>query len=79
MLYFCNAIPMHDVVPDTVDIHGYANDHALNQSFPGSLQDEENEIIHRLEHEITDINNQMDENGLKRNSDKTEFILMMSK
>ena len=70
---------MRDVVPDTVDIHGYADDHALKQSFHGSSRDEENESIHRLEHTITDIKDWMDENRLKMNSDKTEFILMGSK
>ena len=53
---------MCDEVPNTIDIHGYADDHALKHSFHGSSSDKERDTMQKLEFTITDIKEWKDEN-----------------
>ena len=66
---------MRDIVLATVDIHGYADDHALKKAFKASSMTDEITSIASLRSVIFDIKSWMDENRLKMNNSKTEFIL----
>ena len=79
MLYSCYASTTQEVVPDSVDIHGYADDHVLKQSFHGSLRDEEKEIIQKLEQSITDINKWMVKTDTNKWMIKTDINKWMDK
>ena len=70
---------MQDVVPDNVDILGYADDHALKKSFSANSRTDEQLTMSALEGTTKDIKEWMDTNRLKMNNDKTEFILMGSR
>ena len=68
---------MKDVVPSTIEIHGYANDHALKKSF--RARSEEKTTISLLEDATGTIKTWMDHNRLKMNNSKTEFIMYGSR
>ena len=78
-LYSVYASTMQDIVPATIDIHGYADDHALKKSFTGSSRTDEIDTIRTLENSTIVIKEWMDQNRLKMNNDKTEFILIGSR
>ena len=77
--YSAYASTMRDIVPATVDIHGYADDHALKKAFKASSKTDEITSIASLRSVIFDIKSWMDENRLKMNNSKTEFILFGSR
>ena len=77
--YSAYASTMRDIVPATVDIHGYADDHALKKAFKASSRTDEITSIASLRSVIFDIKSWMDENRLKMNNSKTEFILFGSR
>ena len=79
VLYSVYASTMQHVVPTNIDIHGYADDHALKKSFPGSSINDESITIQALQTITVDIKEWMDLNRLKMNNDKTEFILIGSR
>ena len=62
-------------VPDDIDLHGFADDHVLKNSFRASSRVDEKESILSLEATLVDIKVWMDQNRLKMNDDKTEFIM----
>ena len=70
---------MQEVVPKDIDIHGYADDHALKKSFAGSSRNEEANTIETLQCTIKLIKDWMDLNRLRMNNDKTEFVLIGSR
>ena len=76
--YSAYASTMRDIVPTTVDIHGYADDHALKKAFKASSRTDEITSIASLRRVIFNIKSWMDENRLKMNNSKTEFILFGS-
>ena len=78
MLYSGYASTIREIVPPDIDIHGYADDHAIKMSFDGSSRTEEKACIQRLEDLTAEIKSWMDKNRLKMNNEKTEFILIGS-
>ena len=78
-VYSTYASTMKDSVPTKIDIHGYVDDHTLKKSFAGSSRPNETNTIHSLTDVTTVIKSWMDENKLKMNNDKTEFILFGSR
>ena len=66
-------------VPDDIDLHGFADDHILKNSFRASSRVDEKDSIRSLERTLVDIKVWMDQNRLKMNDDKTEFIMFASK
>ena len=77
ILYLLYASTMKEVVPDNIDLHGYADDHALKIHFSPSKS--EVSAISTLEDCAVKIKQWMDSNRLKMNASKTEFILFGSK
>jgi hypothetical protein len=72
-LYSVYASTMQEVVPHSLDIHGYADDHAVKISFIADSGEEAN-AVSELESCLSDIKIWMDNNRLKMNDTKTEFI-----
>ena len=66
--YSAYASTVRDIAPATVDIHGYADDHALKKAFKASSRTDEITSIASLRSVIFDIKSWMDENRLKMNN-----------
>ena len=67
-----------EVVSPSIDLHCFANDHIIKDSFK-PIPDEENRVIHTLEQCTSDIKDWMDADWLCMNSAKTEFLLVGSR
>lgn len=72
-LYLAYASPMEDVVPNGIDIYGFADDHGLRDRFKPTPV-EERESLNRLQNCLSGIKSWMDSARLQMNCDKTEFI-----
>ena len=69
---------MQEVIEKNVDLHGYADDHALKIKFV-STKKNENIGVSTLEKCSKEIKSWTDSNRVKMNTSKTEFILFGSK
>ena len=78
-LFTVYASTMQSVVPDEIDLHGFADDHILKNSFRASSRVDEKESIPSLESTLVEVKLWMDQNRLKMNDDETEFIMFASK
>jgi hypothetical protein len=78
-LYLAYASTLQEIIPHPIQIHGYADDHAVKDSFQAGNETDEARSIDALEHCLKDINDWMNENRLKMNNSKTEFILFGNK
>ena len=67
------------VIPEGIDLNGFADDHNVKKSFRAGNKVDEKEVISDLEMCTTRINNWMKVNRLKMNTDKVEFILFGSR
>ena len=76
MLYSTYASSLQEVV--SLDLHGYANDHGLKTNFI-PVPECEAKVMADTEKCLTDIKTWMDQNQLRMNNAKTEFILFGSK
>ena len=63
----------------TVLLHGFADDHALKNTFSANLRLAERESVSTLEAKAADVKLWMDHNHLKMNDSKTEFIMFASR
>ena len=70
---------MQSVVPEEIDLHGFADNHVLKNSFRASSRADEKESILSLESTLVNVKTWMDQNRLKMNNGKTEFIMFASK
>ena len=70
---------MQSVVPDEIDLHGFADNHVLKNSFSDSSRVDEKESILSLEYTLVNVKSWMDQNMLKMNDDKTEFIMFATR
>ena len=61
-----------------VPLHGFADDHALKNTFSANLRLAERESVSTLEAKAADVKLWMDHNHLKMNDNKTEFIMFAS-
>ena len=64
---------MQQVASNSIDNHGYANGHVVKRIFIDDMREEAN-AVRELESCLTDIKVWMDNNKLKMNYPKTEFI-----
>ena len=75
ILYLAYASTMEKEIDTQIGIHGYADDHAFRKTFKPSDRLNEQSAIGILENTAEVVKSWMDENRLKMNSAKTEFIL----
>ena len=64
ILFLLYASTIGEVIPQTIDIHGYADDHGIKSKFKakGNNNETELETIHGLESCLEDVKAWMDEN-----------------
>ena len=74
-LYTVYASTRQSVVPEEIDLHGFADDHILKNSFRASSRVDEKESILSLESTLVNVKTWMDQNRLKINDGKTYIIL----
>ena len=70
---------MSEVIPNIIDIHGYADDHAIKTLFQSESKISETEAVNVMENTLASIRSWMSENRLKINDSKTEFIIYGSR
>ena len=75
VLYLAYAGTLSEIIPSDIEIHGYADDHAVKLSFPADDRNKERRAISQLEDCALEINNWMHKNRLKMNPSKAEFIM----
>ena len=73
VLYSCYASTLIDVIPEEIDIHGFADDHSFKKEFTPRI--DEVVTVTQLENTLVDVKSWMDANRLKMNDAKTECIL----
>ena len=78
-LYSVYASTIRKCVPSKVDLHGYADDHALKIGFQANCRESETQTMNILEDSLAHVKTWMDGNRLKMNDSKTEFIQFGSK
>ena len=66
--------PLHEVVPQDLQLSGFVDDHSVRKSFNASKREEEASTLSSMESCMLNIKNWMDEMRLKMNPAKTEFI-----
>ena len=71
--------PNNDSLIPKVDLHGFAEDHALKNSFKVGDLEVECTCISTLESTAGNVKMWMDQNHLKMNNEKTEFIVFTSR
>lgn len=78
VLYSAYASTLRYVIPDSFQLHGYADDHAIKQSHKPTF-DEANTVRNEISTTMRDVKVWMDQNRLKLNETKTEYIQVGSK
>ena len=66
--------PLQDMLPDDLQLSGFADDHSVRKTFKAGNTDEETTTISKLESSLLSIKQWMDQARLKMNPSKTEFI-----
>ena len=66
--------PLQDIVPDGLQLSGFADDHSVRKTFKAGNTNEEIDTISKLESCLLSIKQWMDQARLKMNPSKTEFI-----
>ena len=88
LLYIAYAATIPDIIPDSLQLNGYADDHSLGKSFkPGIIHepsnntniDDETYIIAIIEDTVLNVKTWMDAVCLKLNELKKEFIYFGSR
>ena len=69
------ASTLHEVIPGKFQLHGYADDHIFKCAFNASDRKAESETVTSIEFCAQDIKTWMDDNRLRMNTSKREFIL----
>ena len=77
-LYSAYASTLQEVVPGDVGLNGFADDHSVKRSFTADDRKAEQTIISALQNCLMNVKTWMDENRLKMNDGKTEFIMFWS-
>ena len=77
VLYSCYASTIQTIIPSEINIYGFADDHTLERSFKPRVSEFASK--NRLEQTLVEVNNWMNENRLKMNQSKTEFITFGSR
>ena len=79
VLYSVYASTLQTVIPEGIDLNGFADDHNVKKSFRAGNKIDKEEVISDLEMCTTRINNWMNVNRFKMNMDKMELILFGSR
>ena len=66
--------PLHEVVPNDLEISGFADDHSICKSFKANNRKQELKVKKHQEHCMLNIKKWMDQMQLKMNPCKTEYI-----
>ena len=74
---YCST--MQEVVNPPLTLHGFADEHIVGNKFKPGEWNEEERCMHELEECAADLKVWMNENRLKMNSDKTEFVLFRTR
>ncbi|CAG2233232.1 unnamed protein product [Mytilus edulis] len=77
-LYLVYAGTLFDIIPPSITVYGFADDHTANKRFVPTLTNEM-DAIRDLQDCAVHINTWMNSNKLKMNNAKTEFILFGSR
>ena len=78
-LYLAYAGTLFDIIPPSILVYGFADDHIANKKFRPTSIHNEIEAIQELEKCARIINDWMNSNKLKMNTSKTEFIIFGSR
>ena len=78
VLYSVYASSLQTEIPVSIRLNAFADDHSLNYAFKANNREQEAETMNCLEQCICNVNRWMNQNRLKMNTDKTEFILFGS-
>ena len=79
MLFNCYSSSIISIIPETISIAGFTDDHTIRKSFNPTINcNEEIECVKDLENCLINIGKWMDQMHLKMNPTKTEFILFGS-
>ncbi|PIK41641.1 reverse transcriptase [Apostichopus japonicus] len=78
VLYSVYSSTLRYVIPDSFQLHGYADDHAIKQSHKPTF-DEANTVRNEISTTMRDVKVWMDQNRLKLNETKTEYMQVGSK
>ena len=78
-LYLAYASTIQEIIPKNIDIHGYADDHVLKNKFYPSKENDEFDCVMSLKKTLVDVNEWMNQNRLKMNNAKTEYIMFGSR
>ena len=81
-LFICYASTLNEIVPKSLTLNGFADDHSIRKSFrptapinnSSSAHSEEDDTITIMQNSMLDIKSWMDAVKLKLNETKTEFI-----
>ncbi|XP_052271522.1 uncharacterized protein LOC127872201 [Dreissena polymorpha] len=77
-MYLAYAGTLFDVIPPSIALYGFADDHIASKCFRPSSSNEA-DTIREVEHSAIVINDWMNKNKLKMNTSKTEFIMFGSR
>ena len=75
ILYLAYASTLQDTIKQPLSLYGYADDHAVKDSFKASSRKMEESSVKRIEECAVGIRQWMDVNRLQMNDSKTEFIM----
>ena len=78
-LYSAYPSTLQEVIPGDVGLNGFADNHSLKRSFKADNRKAEQTIISALQNCLMNVKTWMDENRLKMNDGKTEFIMFGAK
>ena len=78
VLYSVYASSLHTEIPAYVRLNAFADDHSLSCAFKANSREQEVGTIYSLEQCLLEVNRWMNQNRLKMNTEKTEFIIFGS-
>ena len=78
VLYSVYASSLQTEIPVSVKLNAFTDDHSLNYAFKASNREQEVETMNCLGQCMLNVNRWMNQNRLKMNTDKTEFIMFGS-
>ena len=81
-LFICYASTLNEIVPKSLTLNGFADDHSIRKSFKPTVPNRNSSSVHTnkddtitvMEKSMLDIKSWMDAVKLKLNESKTEFI-----
>ena len=78
-IFLCYVSPLEEVIPKSLVLNGFADDHSVRSTFKAGNPDEESSTLKLMEECMTEVKKWMTSMRLKLNDAKTEFICLGSK